>query len=237
MESPATTTQRWARTARSAAASCRLAPHRSASADHCQLSRAPTPHVARLGGPGQLRGAQRRQWSTNKVTAEVQAPRVDAHYPAELRQLPPGRRPARPVARVEQRGAVVAILELKGPPLGPAQRLRCVARGPLPAQAYKEGRGEPALVCVHAQPYSVRQKHHHAEAHAHGQHDARPGMVAQREHPPHECRIGRAPGWAYCWAYRWTGRPDSLGQVGRPSAAWKNSGANLQPAAAGTRVH
>jgi hypothetical protein len=227
MESPATTTQRWARTARSAAASCRLAPHRSASADHCQLSRAPTPHVARLGGPGQLRGAQRHQWSLNKVTAEVQTPRVDAHRPAELKQLPPGRRPARPVARVEQRGTVVAILELKGPPLGPAQRLRCVAHGAPASSGIQGGKGRARTrLC------------------------ARPGVLGAPGTPPHRgtrsraarraTRYGRAArasparvphrpsAWLVVLGLSLDGVARLSGSGGRPSETW--SGANLQPA-------
>ena len=54
IESPATTNQRCASSARRASASCRLAPHRSAGADHCQLSLGPGPQVARLGAAAQL---------------------------------------------------------------------------------------------------------------------------------------------------------------------------------------
>ena len=54
IESPATTNQRCASSVRRSSASCRLAPHRSAWADHCQLSLGPGPHVARLGAAAQL---------------------------------------------------------------------------------------------------------------------------------------------------------------------------------------
>lgn len=55
IESPATTNQRCASSVRRSSASCRRAPHRSAWADHCQLSLGPGPHVARLGAAAQLR--------------------------------------------------------------------------------------------------------------------------------------------------------------------------------------